>query len=133
MVTPVFPSLLQRVRDYVAGHGNITSYGSVHVAPNMNGYTSDARWISVSPAPGTRIVKRRLDARTMTFNCYAEDYDSTLLLAEKALAAVLDMKGKYTDLTVTEVDVSVLPYDLTDQLNGEYRFVFDVIIYFRPN
>lgn len=128
----VFPSLLQRVRDHIAGDPRITALSVARVAPNLNGYESDMRYIMVSPAPGSRPVTRRLDARTITVNCYAEDYESTLLLAETALAVVLSMRGKYTDLVVTDTETSVTPYDLTDQLNGEYRFVFDVVIYFHP-
>jgi hypothetical protein len=131
-LVPIFPKLLQRVRDHVAGHTYITSFSVDQVAPNLNGYEDGMRYVVVSPAPGSRPVDRRLDARTITVNCYAEDYESTLLLAERALAAILSMRGKYTDLVVTDTEVSVTPYDLTDQLNGEYRFVFDVVIYFRP-
>jgi len=128
----VFPVLLQRVRDYVAGHAYLTSYNVDRVAPNLNGFEDGMRWVVVSPAPGSRVTQRRLDARTLTFNCYAEDYETTLRLAERALAAVLSMRGKYVDLVVTFVDVSVTPYDLTDQLDGKYRFVFDVTVYFHP-
>ena len=111
----------------------MTSFSVDGVAPNLNGYQDGMRWVAVSPAPGTRPVDRRLDARLITVNCYAEDYENTLLLAERALAAVLSMRGKkYTDLVVSNAEVSVTPYDLTDQLNGKYRFVFDVLIYFRP-
>lgn len=129
---PKMPNLLLRVRDYVAAHVLITSMSVDGIAPNLNGFEDGMRWIEVSPAPGARVVKGRLDARLMTFNVYAEDYDSTRDLAEAALAAVLSMRGTFTDLVVTETDISVTPYDLTDQLDGKYRFVFDVVIYFRP-
>jgi hypothetical protein len=129
----VFPSLLKRVRDHVAGHAYITGFSVNRVAPNLNGFEDGMRWVIVSPAPGSRSIRRLLDARTMTFNCYAEDYDTTRELAERALAAVLSMRGKYVDLVVTTVEVSITPYDLTDQLDGKYRFVFDVVVYFRPS
>lgn len=126
------PNLLKRVRDYVATHAEIVPMNVDGIAPTLNGFKDGMRWIKVSPAPGSRVIKGRLEARLMTFNCYAEDYDSTRELAEAALAAVLSMRGTYTDLVVTETDVSVTPYDLTDELDGKYRFVFDAVIYFRP-
>lgn len=132
-ITPKkMPNLLKRVRDYVELHPEIVLMNVDGIAPTLNGFKDGMRWIKVSPAPGATLVKGRLEARLMTFNVYAEDYDSTRELAEAALAAVLSMRGTYTDLVVTETNVSVTPYDLTDELDGKYRFVFDVVIYFRP-
>lgn len=136
---PVFkegesPNILLALIDYLSTHSLITSYGSVHVAPNLNGYTGTGRWVEVKAAPGRR--NGRIDVRPFDLNCYGEDLNASLLLAEKALAAAMSMRGTYTtgdySLVVTETEVGITPFDLTDQLDNRYRFVANVVIHFRP-
>jgi hypothetical protein len=53
-------------------------------------------------------------------------------LTEAALAAILSMNGVHEDMVVTKVTVGVTPFDLTDQIDNQYRMVFDVNVYVRP-
>lgn len=123
----IFPSVKKEVIIYMQ-----SAMPGAHVAPNLNGYTSDQSWVEVAQAPGARITKDRLDARAFSFNCYAPTMEETEILTESALAAILSMKGVHGDLVVTEVTVGVTPFDLTDQIDNQYRMVFDVNVYVRP-
>jgi hypothetical protein len=105
---------------------------TAHIAPNLNGYTQDQTWVEVTQAPGTRVTKDRLDARSFSFNCYAPTLEETEDLTEAALEAILSMRGVHGSLVVTEVTVGVTPFDLTDQIDNQYRMVFDVNVYVRP-
>jgi len=122
----------QAIHDYLAAHPTLDAD---QVAPNLNGYTGAEKWVQFTPAPGSAVTRNRIQVRTFTLNCYAPDYINAKRLCERALAAVLSMRGSYgtgeSAIVVTETEVSVTPYDLTDQLNGRYRFVSDVIVYYR--
>jgi hypothetical protein len=131
-MTIQFPNILLQLITYMTSHPLLTGFNTDRVAPNLNGYETGQRWVEVKMAPGNRVVLDRLDARSFDLNCYAEDLDSTLLLAERALAAALSMQGVHDDLVVTHTDVGITPFDLTDQLDNRYRFVSNVVIYFRP-
>lgn len=126
----IFPDVRLRIQDYLRTHHFLTDV-SAKVAPNMKGYSSDLFWVEVTEAPGTRI-NLKLDLRRFSFNCYAPTFEETRNLAERALAAAVSMKGVYTDLVVTQSEVQVTPFDLTDQIDNRYRFVFDVDFYVRP-
>ena len=127
---PIFPDARRRIQDYLRTHPYLTAK-SAKVAPNMNGYNSTLFWVEVTEAPGSRI-NLKLDLRNFSFNVYAPTLEDTRDLAERALAAAVSMKGAYTDLVVTQSEVQVTPFDLTDQIDNRYRFVFDVTFYIRP-
>src|SRR5690242_2358934 len=122
-----FPNVKKNVITYVQ-----SVMPTVHVAPNLNGYTQDLTWVAVSQSPGARITEDRLDARSFSFNCYAPTMEETEDLTEAALAAILSMNGVHEDMVVTKVTVGVTPFDLTDQIDNQYRMVFDVNVYVRP-
>lgn len=102
-----------------------------HVAPNLNGYTQDQKWVEVTQAPGARVTNRRLDLRAFSLNCYAPTFAETEELAEEALAECLSMSGVYGEIVITAVTVGVTPFSLSDQIDNQYRFVFDINVYVR--
>lgn len=132
---PISKNALLAIQGYLRNHAYLTSLGDVKVAPNLNGYTGAEKWVVFTPAPGSTVTRNRIQVRTFTSNCYAPDYDTALKLCESTQAAVLSMRGSYgsgdSSIVVTATEVSVTPYDLTDQLNGRYRFVADTIVYYR--
>ena len=125
------PDVLKAVIDYLNVHSSITSR-SATVARDLKGYSAGARWVKVQVTGGTVPNKYRVWAPRMDVNAYAESAFEAFELCRATLTALLSMKSEITsELVITRVEIGTLPSDLTDPINGDYRFVADVTIHFR--
>lgn len=134
MVNPM-PDIMLSILNHLRSSSELTSFNVTKICPDLTGYESGQSWIKVRKAPGTAVIDGRLDACQIDFNCYAETRDETERLASAARAAILNMKG-YTDedegVVVTFVETNTTPFDMTDPVDNQYRYVFDVTVFFRP-
>lgn len=136
MNAPIFPDALKALIDFMSTHTYLTTFGVTRVAPNLNGYTEDMKWVEVHSSPGNRVETDRLDRLPFDLNCYGPTFGDSLDLARYALAAGLSSRGLTVTgpggLVVTQTEVAITPYNLTDQLSNRYRHVCSVVLYVRP-
>lgn len=111
-----------------------TAHPGVTVSTDLTGYVNGDPWIEVVESPGREVVRNRLHAPIFDFNVYEATIEATRSLAMDALSTVTGLVGRKTsELVITYVDVTVLPFKFTDLVNNRPRYIFTAAIYYRPN
>lgn len=109
-----------------------TQLPSYHIAQDLTGWHAPEVWITVQPTGGF-INRIRTGSAQMDVNVYAPGKPEAFSIAMEAVRAFMQMPN-YTgdDVVITEVTCSY-PADISDPINENPRFVFDVTINYRTN
>lgn len=129
MPTPTyeeFPDILPAILDALE-----SSLTSTTVAEDLTGYHHPDKWVRVQFSGGSFINPHRIAAPRFDINVYAKTKPETMSLALKAVKAMYALKNHVgADFVVTNVECSY-PQDLSDPINHNPRFVFDLVVNYR--
>jgi hypothetical protein len=108
---------------------NLPAY---HVAGDLTGWEKPEEWITIQPTGGTVSRIRTGEAR-MDVNVYAPTKPEAFGISMAAIKTLMQMIN-YTngEAVITNVECSY-PADISDPLNSNPRYVFDVIVSYRTN
>lgn len=103
-----------------------------HIAQDLTGWQAPEIWITVQPSGGF-INRVRTGVAQMDANVYAPSKPEAFSIAMDAVRTFMQMPN-YTgsDVVITGVSCSY-PADISDPINENPRFVFDVTINYRTN
>lgn len=128
---PEMPDVLKVTIDYLSAHTSMISRNAT-VAADLKGYNSPERWVTVQATGGSIPNKYRVWSPRLDINAYAESKYEAYSLCRAVITALLSMKNLVTsEVVITDVEGGILPTDLTDPINSDYRFVADVTVSFR--
>lgn len=121
------PDLLPVVLDFF--ETNLPAY---HVAGDLTGWDKGETWITIQPSGGS-ISRIRAGSPQFDVNVYAPTKPVAFDVAMQAVKMFMQMLN-YTDegAVITDVECSY-PADISDPINSNPRYVFDVILRYRTN
>lgn len=127
----VHPDEVIAVIDYLQASTRLAPY-DVNIAGDLKGWHAPDKWITVQTTGGSfeglRTATPRLD-----LNVYAPSKPLAKEIALTAVAELRSMKNHTTDdLVVIRAEPS-WPADITDPINSNPRYVFDLNLWIRPN
>lgn len=109
-----------------------TNLPSVHVAGDLTGWDKGEEWLTIQPTGGT-VARIRSGAARFDVNIYGDTKPAAFSLAMDAIKIFMQMINYVNgDAVITDVDCSY-PADISDPLNSNPRYVFDVTINYRTN
>lgn len=126
----IHPDEVVAVISYLEASDRLAPY-AVDIAGDLKGWVAPEKRITVQTTGGSFGGKRTATPQ-LDFNVYAP---SKFLAKQIALTAVADlrsMKNYYTDEIVIIRAEPSWPADITDPINSNPRFVFDLNLWIRP-
>lgn len=124
---PLFVDTLPEVLDILAL--NL----SFDVAEDLKGWVKGQKRATIQPTGGTVTNPYRVWSPRYDVNCYAGTKPETYQMSYETIQALYMLKGTVlpvSGVVVTDVECS-LPSDITDPINLNPRWVFDVTISYR--
>lgn len=107
-----------------------TNLPAYHVAGDLTGWDKTQEWITVQPSGGT-VFRIRGGTAQMDVNVYGPSKPVTFDIAMQAVKTFMQMLNyKHSDGVITNV-VCSYPADISDPINSNPRYVFDVQISYR--
>lgn len=101
-------------------------------AEDLTGWEAPEVWITIQPSGGT-ISRIRLGNPRLDVNVYAPTKPQAFSIAMDVIQALMEMKNFRTDdFVITGIECSY-PADISDPLNYNPRWVFDVTLTYRTN
>lgn len=127
----ILPDETLALIQFLEASSRLSGY-SPHVAEDLKGWTAPEVWITVQATgggyEGIRTGNPRVDV-----NVYAPFKPLAKEIALTAAAEIRSMKNYVTtDAVIIRCDPS-WPNDLTDPINSNPRYTFDVQMWLRPN
>jgi len=108
---------------------NLPAY---HVAGDLTGWEKGQEWITIQPTGGT-ISRIRTGNARMDVNVYGPTKPETFDISMATIKTLMQMINyTYGDAVITNVECSY-PADISDPLNSNPRYVFDVVLNYRTN
>jgi hypothetical protein len=108
---------------------NLPAY---HVAGDLTGWDKTQTWITIQPSGGS-ISRIRTGAPQFDVNVYAPSKPVAFDVAMQAVKMFMQMLNyTHEDAVITDVECSY-PADISDPINSNPRYVFDVILRYRTN
>lgn len=105
---------------------------SVHVAGDMTGWDKGDTWMTIQPSGGA-ISRIRSGAARFDVNVFGPTKPAAFDLSMDAVKTLMQMINYVNgDAVITDVECSY-PADISDPLNSNPRYVFDVTINYRTN
>lgn len=109
-----------------------TNLPSLHVAGDMTGWDKGDTWITIQPTGGS-IARIRSGAARFDVNVFGATKPATFDLSMDAIKTLMQMINYVNgEAVITNVECSY-PADISDPLNSNPRYVFDVIVNYRTN
>lgn len=121
------PDLIPVIMDFFT-----TNLPAVHVAGDLTGWEKGEEWITVQPSGGS-IARIRSGAARFDVNVYGPTKPEAFSISMDAVKTMMQMINYINgDAVITDVDCSY-PADISDPLNSNPRYVFDVTVNYRTN
>jgi len=109
-----------------------TNLPSVHVAGDQTGWDKGDTWMTIQPSGGS-ISRIRSGSARFDVNVFGPTKPATFDLSMDAVKTLMQMINYVNgDAVITDVECSY-PADISDPLNSNPRYVFDVTINYRTN
>jgi hypothetical protein len=125
------PNTPGAIIDYLSTRPGLSS---VTFSTSLLGFESGDEWVRLNEAPGSVVVRGRLFATQFDFNVYSGSLERCRAIAGLVHGYMTMMKGYTSDeIVIAEVETDVLPFDLTDLVNAQPRYVFTMTVYCRSN
>lgn len=125
------PNMPKAVMDYLE---TISEFDDVTFSDTLTGYVQGDTWVRMVEVPGYEAVRGRLFVSKFDFNVYAGSIESCRSVAVRLFGYLSMMKGwSDSNVVVTHVEADVLPFNFTDIIDGQPRYVFTMAFYCRPN
>lgn len=101
-----------------------------HIAEDLTGWKKDDKWITIQPTGG-QIFRIRGGTAQMDVNVYGPLKHEAFNIAMEAVKTFMQMLNYAgEDAVITNVECSY-PADISDPLNSNPRYVFDVNLSYR--
>lgn len=124
---PLFIDTLPEILDLLQ-----TSLGFT-VSEDLKGWTKGEQRATIQPTGGTVTNPYRVWSPRYDVNCYANTKPEAIQISLETIQALYMLKGTVLPVSgtvVTDVECS-FPADITDPVNNNPRWVFDVTISYR--
>lgn len=119
------PDLLPTVFEYLENLFPTRTF-----AEDLTGWQAPEVWITIAPSGGT-IRRLRLGSPRLDVNVYAPTKPQAFDIAMDVIQALMEMKNfQGDDFVITNIECSY-PADISDPLNYNPRWVFDVSLTYR--
>lgn len=104
----------------------------VTVAADLTGYHAGDKYVTVKPGPGgTFPLYIRQASPRFDVNVYAKTKPEAMALSLSAVKAMMELKNHVgTDFVIQNIEVTY-PQDLSDPINHNPRYVFDLVVTYR--
>lgn len=130
---PVLPDETLVLIEYLSNSSRLAPY-SLHIAEDLKGWRAPEKWVTVQGTgggiEGVTVGNPRVDV-----NVYAPAKPMCKNIALALVAEIRSMKNYVsTDSEVTIIRcIPTWPNDLTDPINSNPRYTFDVQMWLRPS
>ncbi|MET0463749.1 MAG: hypothetical protein ABW007_11370 [Chitinophagaceae bacterium] len=127
----VHPDEVVAVIDFLEASTRLSEF-DVHVAGDLKGWHAPEKWIIVQTTGGSFEGKRTAISQ-LDLNVYAPSKPLAAKIARTAAADLRSMANYTTsDIVIIRAEPS-WPADITDPINSNPRYVFDLNLWIRPN
>jgi len=127
----VHPDEVVAVIDYLEASDRLAEF-DLNIAGDLKGWHAPEKWITVQ-STGGGFEGKRTGIPQLDLNVYAPSKHLASRIARTAVAELRSMKNYTTpEIVVIRAEPS-WPADITDPINSNPRFVFDLRLWIRPN
>lgn len=124
------PDEVKAIISYLEASANLAVY-SPTIAADLKGYQAPETWITVQTTGGS-FEGVRTGAPRLDINVYASSKPLAKRIALRVAQDLRGMKNYVTDELVVIRAEPTWPADITDPLNSNPRYVFDLNLWIRP-
>lgn len=123
LFTDPVPDILAKLGTFLPGY---------HLAEDLTGWTKGNTWVTVQPTGGSFPNANRIASVRLDINAYGPTKPNTQTIALQAIQAFYKLKNEKltSGIVITGIECSY-PADISDPINNNPRYVFDVTLNYR--